>query len=295
MNDGGMGESVGVPEMICDRRFAVAENPLWHDRHRCLYWTDIPAGFVYRFNPNDRSIEGVYAGNVVGGFTIQADDSLLLFLAGGAIVQWNEGRITTILDGMADEQNSRFNDVIADPRGRVFCGTMPTDDRPGRLYLLETDGRISKVLDGVKCSNGMAFSSDRRYLFHTDSYARAVNRYRYHEATGSIDDRELFFEGSERDGYPDGLTRDASGSFWSARWGGGCVVRYSPAAKEIGRILVPAKHVTSVTFGGDEFRDLFVTTARQADEAELTDASGAVFRFTTKIQGVPEFRSRIRL
>jgi D-xylono/L-arabinono-1,4-lactonase len=288
-------ENIGLPEIICDQRFGVAENPLWHDRHQCLYWTDIPAGRVYRCNPKSCAVEQVYEGPVVGGFTIQADDSLLLFLAGGAIAQWNEGRLITVIDGLAAERESRFNDVIADPKGRVFCGTMPTNDLPGRLYILETNGRISKLLDGVQCSNGMAFSGDLKYLLHTDSYARTIHRFHYSESEGTIGARQVFCKVAEGDGYPDGLIRDASGDFWSARWGGGCIVRYSTTGSEIGRVNLPAKHVTSMAFGGSGLTELFVTTASQADPAELSAESGAIFRMSTSIQGMPEFRSRVRV
>jgi D-xylonolactonase len=47
--------------------------------------------------------------------------------------------------------------VIADPAGRVFCGTMPSPDHLGALYRLDADGEITKVLDGIGCSNGMGF------------------------------------------------------------------------------------------------------------------------------------------
>lgn len=52
-------------------------------------------------------------------------------MAEGAIGRLANGTLSPVIERLPDEQHSRFNDVIADPRGRVVCGTMPTNERPG--------------------------------------------------------------------------------------------------------------------------------------------------------------------
>jgi D-xylonolactonase len=240
-------------------------------------------------------VEKVFEGGVVGGFTIQADNSLLLFMEGGRIAQLNQGKISTLIEGIPDERTSRFNDVIADPIGRVFCGTMPTEKRPGRLYRLDTDGKLNKLVEGIGCSNGLAFSPDCRHLYYTDSHAYVIYRFEYSEKTGDIANQGVFIRCLESDGYPDGLTRDSEGYLWSARWGGGCVIRYSPEGIEERRIPLPAKLVTSLTFGGPNFSETYVTTARDTGVSDPDKNSGAVFRLSTGIRGVAEFPSRIQL
>lgn len=68
---------------------------------------------------------------MTGGFSVEEDGSLFLFLERGAIKQRRDGVTETIVEEISDESDSRFNDVIADSEGRVCAGTMPTDDRPG--------------------------------------------------------------------------------------------------------------------------------------------------------------------
>jgi len=276
-------------------RCKLGENPLWHSAEKRLYWIDIPAGSVYRYDPDSGVAEKVYEGGVVGGFTIQADNSLLLFMEGGGIAQLKHGKINTLIEGIPDERTTRFNDVIADPRGRVFCGTMPTEERPGRLYRLDPDGKLNKLVEGIRCSNGLAFSSDCRHLYYTDSHAYMIYRFKYSEQTGDITDQEVFIRCLEADGYPDGLTRDSEGYLWSARWGGGCIIRYSPEGVEERRIALPAKLVTSLTFGGPSLSDIYVTTARDAGVSDPEPDSGALFRMSTGICGVAEFPSRIQV
>jgi D-xylonolactonase len=237
----------------------------------------------------------VYEGGVVGGFTIQADNSLLLFMEGGRIAQLKHGKIHTVVEEIPDERTTRFNDVIADPRGRVFCGTMPTEERLGRLYRLDPDGKLSKLVEGIGCSNGLAFSPDCTHLYYTDSQAYAIYRFEYSGQSGDITNQEVFIRCLEADGEPDGLTCDSEGYLWSARWGGGCVIRYSPEGIEERRIALPAKLVTSLAFGGPSLSEIYVTTAKDTGVSDPEPDSGAVFRLSTGIRGVAEFLSRIQV
>ncbi len=82
---------------------------------------------------------------------------------------------------MPQEHALRFNDVIADPMGRVFCGTFCgtfSTDQPGRLYRLDLDGSIVQLLDGIGCSNGMAFTLDR-----TDSFIPIPSHVQFIDST----------------------------------------------------------------------------------------------------------------
>lgn len=287
-----------TPRVAIDVRCDVGENPLWHAVDACLYWTDIPAGRIHRAVPRGSAgdaaaPETVFEGAVVGGFTIQADGRLLLFMADGRIAHLRDGVLSPVLESITDERGSRFNDAIADPRGRVFCGTMATPDRPGRLYRLDLDGSARVVLEGLQLSNGLAFSSDHRHLYCTDSYAHVIHRLEYDEATGDVGPPEVFIRANEADGLPDGLTRDADGCLWSARWGGRCVIRYDPDGREMARLTLPVRYVTSVTFGGPDLRDLYITTATDAGAAP-DEPSGAVFVADPGVRGVAEFPSRVR-
>src|SRR4029079_13276105 len=146
------------PELIADYACVTGEGPLWHPAEQRVYWVDIPKGRLFRYHPASGAHEICFEGEVLGGFTIQADQSLLLFMARGAVKIWRDGTLTTVIDEIPEERESRFNDVIADPAGRVFCGTMPTKDRLGRLYRLDLDGTLRKLLDDIGCSNGMGFT-----------------------------------------------------------------------------------------------------------------------------------------
>ena len=284
------------PKVVADLPCQVGENPLWHPDEQCLYWTDIPAARLHRYTPASSAVETFDTGLPVGGFTLQSDGALLLFMARGAVRLWRGGRfVGTVIDELAGELDNRFNDVIADPGGRVYCGTMSTPSRAGRLYRLDRDGSIVPLLDGVGTSNGMGFTLDRRRFFHTDTRRHEIRCFEYEAATGAIRNPRVFVHTPERpeEGRPDGMTVDAEGCVWSARWDGGCLVRYSPQGEEILRIRFPARKVSSLTFGGADCTDIYVTTAGGQNRPDEGSKAGALFVLNLGIRGLPEFRSAI--
>jgi len=282
-----------TPQIAVDHKSVVGECPIWHPFDKKLYWIDIPEGIIFRYDPETGNHEEFYSGEVIGGFTIQEDGSLLLFLERGAVKILKDGETSTVIDEIYEELDTRFNDVIADPEGRVFCGTMPAKDNKARLYRLDTNGSITKILDGIGISNGMGFTPDRKQMYFTDSPGGKIYLFDYDLKTGNIENQSVFVTVPESEGVPDGMTVDKEGCIWSARWDGGCLIRYKPDGKEDLRIQFPAKKISSVTFGGKDYRDIYVTTAGGDKREEEGPDAGALFHLNLDIQGVPEFLSKI--
>ena len=285
------------PELVADYECRVGEGPIWHPMEKQIYWLDIPRGLVFRFNPATNEHGVCYEGDPVGGLTIQADGTVLFFMSRGAVAIWREGKLEYVIDEIPKERDGRFNDVITDPAGRVFCGAMPTKEHPGTLYLLDTDGSIKPVLEEVGLPNGMGFTPDRKQMYFTDSHidVRRIYRFDYDQESGNLSNRVIFLEVPPGQGVADGMTVDAEGYVWSARWGGGVLVRYTPQGVEERRIKFPTQKVTCATFGGEDYSDIYVTTAGGYNRPEEGPGAGALFRLKLGIRGVPEFFSRIRL
>lgn len=130
-------------------------------------------------------------------------------------------------------------------------------------------------------------------MYYTDSVKREIYLFDYDREQGVIENQRVFVRTPEGEGIPDGMTVDEEGYVWSARWDGGCVVRHAPDGTEDMRIGLPAKKVSSVTFGGEDYRDMYVTTAGGQNKPEEGPGAGALFRIRLGIRGVPEFYSRI--
>lgn len=272
----------------------VGENPLWHPEEGRIYWLDIETGRIFRLDHATADHECFYRGPVVGGFTLQADGSLLLFEVDRIVRLEADGTRRVLKEGI-DADMARFNDVIADPEGRVYAGTIGRTDQSGGVYRVERDGSVECLWKGTGCANGMGFSSDLTRFYWTCSTTRTIFRFDYDRATGHMGGRHVVDRVDERNGTPDGLTLDTDDSIWTARWGGGVVVKMNALGAELERVSLPVSKTSSVAFGGPELDTLYVTTAGGDGEGEVPSADGTLFRVKVEARGRPEFRSRVGL
>jgi len=283
-------------EIVADIPCILGEGPVWHPDEKRLYWTDIDSGKLYRFDPVTGKSQQCYEGPKVGGMTVQPDGSLLLFRDKGNICRWADGEVTDTIIEQIDQEaaldGGRFNDVITDPQGRVFCGTL-SNGGGGRLYRLDTDGKLNKVMHGGTVCNGMGFTPDRKRMYFTDSVIFIIWQFDYDQATGGLSGQRVFAKTPEDAGWPDGMTVDSEGRVWSARWEGSRVVRLDANGNDAMKIDLPAKRVTSITFGGDDCGDMYITTANGDDRATYGEAAGALLRLRGVATGVAEFRSQV--
>lgn len=285
------------PEVVVDLPSETGEGPLWNQRDRALYWVDIPPGRLYRFDPvTGDNIVAYQHDAALGGFTFQADGAILLFCAGGKILRWHDDEVETVVDGIPEEADGRFNDVIAGPDGHVFCGTMPTAGGRARLYRLELDGTLSTLFDDIGLSNGMGFSLDNRIMYHTDTNENVIYQLDYDHGTGHVDNRRVLVQVPRGKGHPDGMAVDTEGTIWSARWEGGALYRYGPDGGLLGMVPIPARKVTSLAFGNDDLGRAYVTSAGGPDRGDVEGGqAGSLFRVDLGVTGRPAFLSRIGL
>ncbi len=281
------------PEIVLNIKCKVGEGPLWHPLEKKLYWLDILEGIIYRYDPETGMVEEVYRGDIIGGYTIQEDGSLLLFMEEGAVKLWKNNKLITLIEEVPALKDTRFNDVIADPVGRVFCGTMPDKRGEAYLYRLDIDGTLTLILNGVGLSNGMGFTPDKKQMYYTDSKKREIYIFDFNVEDGSLSNRRLFLKVEEEGIEPDGLTVDAEGYVWSARWNGSCIKRFAPDGKEVLEVIFPARKITCMTFAGVDYQDIYITSATVDKMSEEETGAGALFRLNTGIQGLPEHLSRI--
>ncbi len=277
-------------EALANFHCDTGENPYWDAQRQMVYWTDIPRGRLFRYDPATQRAEPFYSGRQVGGFTLQEDGTLLLFREDEFAVRHDDGTITTLGEGI-DPGMERFNDVSADPTGRVYAGTIGKTDDSGGLYRVDHDGSVTRLFTGTGCSNGMDWSPDLTRMYWTDSTAATIYVFDYDRASGALSNRGEFLQVPKGEGVPDGMTVDEEGCVWSARWDGYAVHRYAPSGRHLETIEFPVAQVSSVIFGGPDLRELYVTTAGGTDGSDTAD--GTLYRVRVDVKGHPEPRSRI--
>jgi xylono-1,5-lactonase len=180
------------------------------------------------------------------------------------------------------------NDVAVHADGSVFVATadLAEKDATAGLFVVSGDGAIRRLASELIVGNGPALAPDGRTLYLADSRRGLIHAYDWHAPTQVLSNRRVFASVSTAAGFPDGMTVDAEGGVWSARWGGASVVRYAVDGTESFKIELPARFVTSCVFGGDNLRTLFITTA-QAENAGDSDLGGYLFSVDVGVGGLP--------
>ncbi|MFW5688652.1 MAG: SMP-30/gluconolactonase/LRE family protein, partial [Spirochaetota bacterium] len=221
-----------------------------------------------------------------GGFAVAVEDGLGFWSPGSEIE----------LIASPDTPANRFNDGATDREGRFWAGTMAKSGGGpvGSLYRLDVDHSVHTMQDEVIVSNGLGWSPDNTVMYYCDTGHKTIWAYDFDAATGAISNRRahIVVPDDPGEGGPDGLTIDAEGYLWSARWDGWKVVRYDPGGRPEREISVPAARVTSVMFGGSDLDDLYITTARvgidAASLAEDQPHAGGLFRIRPGVRGIAE-------
>jgi gluconolactonase len=194
-----------------------------------------------------------------------------------------------------------FNDITTDHRGRIYAGALgflPTETelsgigqegRAAPLFLIELDGSSRQVYPTVQLSNGMGFSPDGSLFYHADSGDRTLYVYDV-EPDGGLTHRRPF--ASVTEGLPDGLAIDAAGSIWLAVAHGGQVLVFAPDGSLKRRLHFPLPMVTSLCFGGDDMRDLYVVSG---SEGTGHHDVGAIFRLRCDVPGLAIAAAQVRI
>ena len=275
--------NLGPVHVVVEHTFELGENPLWDDRRGVLFWTDIDAGELWRYDPSVDRSERIHLGPKVGGFTLQHDGSLLLFRVDDiAVFDPDTGANPRPIARFDDPLAERFNDMIGLPDGSAYAGTIAAQPGSGGLYHIGLDGAAECLFRGTDVSNGMAVLDAGHGLLWTDSTAGQIVRFTRDPTTNRLSERMTLSEAAQNEGVPDGMARDRHGRIWSARWEGGCVIVLSPGGKVVGRVEVPTSRVTSVIFGGADLHTLYITTS-----------GGPVYALESGTLGLVEFRTGI--
>jgi sugar lactone lactonase YvrE len=187
-----------------------------------------------------------------------------------------------------DDPAVRMNDGACDPQGRFWCGSMAYDLAPGAgaLWRYDPDGTITKVLANVGCSNGLAWTMDGKSAYYVDSLSGRVDSLHVEDDGYSVW-REPFIDVSE-DGFPDGLAVDCEDGIWLALFGSGQLIHVDRYGDRDHIVEVPVAQVTACTFGGADYRQLFITTSNHGLRRPEPEA-GAVFVTTPDVPGFAPF------
>ncbi len=271
---------VGEESRLCGG-FGFIEGPVWIADDQALVFSDIPGNRQHRWRPGWSEAE-VYRepSGWSNGLTLDAAGNLVACEHGGRRVSrapyGSPGAEEAIADGWDGKQLNSPNDLVVHSSGAIFftdpaygsdTGRTPRFGQEGQrqeldfqgVYRIDPDGGLSLVVArGFSQPNGLAFSPDESQLYIGDSQEGLIWRYAVNGDL-TLGERVLFVDqsGDQRLGNPDGMKVDADGRLWTT--GAGGVSAHSAAGKYLG-VFELDEHAANLTFGGDDFATLFMTS-----------------------------------
>ncbi|MCF3935615.1 SMP-30/gluconolactonase/LRE family protein [Acuticoccus sp. M5D2P5] len=286
-------------ECVDDTRSLLGESAVWDVADGLLYWADIDGGLLHRYDPAaGRGLAPHDVGEKVAAIAVREAGGLVIGTESGIYTyDFDTKARVKIADPEADRPDNRFNDCVTDRQGRWWLGSfgmMRPQRAEAAFWRFNPDHSVTRWLDGVYTTNGLAFSPDGSTMYLSDSHpdVRTIWACDYDIDTGMPTDRRVFFDTREVAGRPDGGTVDADGCYWMAGVGGWQLVRLTPRG-EIDMIIdMPVERPSKPMFGGPDLATLFVTSIGigQTEGTEQPQA-GSLFAVTgLPVGGVPAAR-----
>ena len=210
--------------------YGLMEGPVW-DPAAGLYWSDVLNGGVFRLSPSGAVSCVLPHRQGIGGMALHAAGGLVV---GGRTIAWKRldgDGSRVLLDETVAPGTVGFNDLTTDAAGRIYVGSLGfrvfsgEAPRPGHLHVIDLDGSVRTIADGVMLTNGLGLSPDGARLYHCDARADLVRVYDVRQ-DGSVGPWRIF--ATLAGGVPDGLAVASDGSVWVASAHGGAVVVLEP-------------------------------------------------------------------
>ena len=275
----------------------LIEGPVW-DPARGLYFSDVLNGGVFLLDRAGAVSQVVPKRRGNGGMALHEKGGLIV---GGRDIAWvslGDGATKTLLALDAISGATGFNDLTTDRAGRIYVGSLAYKvfggeaPRPGHLHVIDLDGTMRTLSDGVLLTNGLGFSPDGRHLYHSDARAGLVRAYDV-AADGSVGPwRSFAVLGDGQSAVPDGLKVAGDGSVWVADAHGARVAVFNADGTHRHDLTVPLPMVTSVCFGGDDLCDLYIVTGSRGGPHENC---GSIFRTRVDVAGLTLSPARVKL
>src|SRR5215470_4688192 len=196
------------------------ESPRWHD-HR-LWFADWGTQDIVAVGLDGKS-EVIVSMKLSSfqpiSFDWLPDGRLIIVSSRGARLLRREPDGTMVTHAELRSLAKGWNEIVADARGNIYINGGGFDlmagekFAPGMIALVNGDGLIRQVADGIAFPNGMAVTPDNSTLIVAESYGKKLTAFDIAE-DGQLSNRRVWAD--LKDGVPDGICIDAENAVWYA-------------------------------------------------------------------------------
>ena len=292
-------------ELLDECNNSLGEGITYSSNDNFLYWLDI--GNLSKLHKLDLSLkkkEIFELPEIVTATSIRSSDELILATNNGIkLFNTFNKKFESVLNIESQQLLTRSNDGASDSLGRFWFGTMqnnfdkngksiPINENIGKLYKVDTNKKISIVVEELGIPNTFVWSPDNKNFYFTDTLNGTILSYDFELESGELSNKKNFATFDR--GHPDGSTIDTDGCVWNCRWGGSCIVRFTPSGKVDQIIEMPVQNITNCVFGGSDMKTLFITTASNEGKNK-NDLDGSLFSIDLNYQGIEDNKSKLEL
>ena len=302
-----MSSSAVVWQKLGPDCYALGESPFWHPQEHMLYWVDIAGKKLLRANVHRGTVQawdmpsepGCMAPAATGGLVIAMRDGVFRARDWGGALQ----HITSL---PYDTATVRANDGKCDALGRFWVGTIdePKARRGAELFSIDCrtgTAQVQRQAGEALTANGLAWSprgdtvywaDTPNHVVHAWDFDLSANRLSAHRNHLQFAPKPVgwTFEDRSYQGRPDGAAVDLLGNYWVSMFEGRRIGCFAPDGGLLRELEAPVQCPTMPCFGGEDFKTLYLTTARHgrsaAELAQFPD-SGAVFFTRVDTPGLP--------
>ena len=279
---------------VLDIKASLGECPVWSVAEQVLYWVDINAPSLNRYDPASGRNTVMPMPESIGSFALRRAGGFVVALRSGFWLARADGTLARkVADAPYDPSHHRFNDGRCDPQGRFLAGYMNErrDAGTAALMRLDPDFAQTRLLAGMTISNGLAFSPDGRTMYHADTPTQVIRAYDYDAASGIPANPRVLARLTDEGDRPDGGAVDRDGCYWSAMYRGGSVLRIGPDGGVLARFPragdVPDHVRVRRRRSENALRHQRPPTARAGGACRLP-LSGGLFAMGVDVPGLPE-------
>jgi len=292
-------------ELLDECNNSLGEGITYSSKNNNLFWLDIGnISNLHKLNLSTNKKNIFELPEIVTAISIKSEDELILATSSGLkLFNMSNKKFKSILNIEDKQLLTRSNDGASDALGRFWFGTMqnnfdkdgndiPIKENIGKLYKVDTDMKISIIEEGLGIPNTFVWSPDNKNFYFTDTLNGIIFSYNFEIERGELSFKKNFAKFNR--GHPDGSTIDTDGCLWNCRWGGSCIVRFTPTGQVDQIFEMPVQNITNCIFGGKDMKTLFITTARNEGENK-NYMDGNVFAINLNYQGIEDNKSKLEL
>lgn len=274
-------------KILTEKRCIIGEGPIWNEKEQALYFTNGGDKELCKYYPKNEKMSVIPLKKDCAAFVFDKLGNIIASNKDGVFLLEKDGSEKEIYDTKKFEIKYA-NDMKVGPDGKIYVGTQSekrmgiSEKTNGKLFSIDAYGNVKTLLENLQLSNGMEWSMDENFFYHTDSDTNIIKEYKFDKEKGKIafTNRQIEVLGV------DGFTIGTDNKLYCACWGQGHIATVDIKSMTIDNyIKTPAKIPASCCFCGKNADILSITTASFSSDIKEDKNAGYTILMKTKTKG----------